>query len=59
MGMRIIDRLTTNQDPNQPAGRNLDNVRRNLHQKVIDRLDVAAIANDLAARSAGSARLRR
>ena len=45
MGMRIIDRLTTSQDPNQPAGRNLDNVRRNLHQKVIDRLDVAAIAN--------------
>ncbi len=45
MAMRIIDRLATGQDPNQPAARNLDNLRRSLHQKVIDRLDVAAVAN--------------
>ncbi len=45
MAMRIIDRLTTNADGSQPAGRNLDNLRRGLHQKVIDRLDVAAVAS--------------
>ncbi len=45
MAMRIIDRLTTGQDgAGGPAGRNLDDLRRRLHQQVIDRIDVAAVA---------------
>ena len=46
MAMRIIDRLTVGVDgQNKPASRNLDDVRRRLHRQVIDRLDVAAVAN--------------
>ena len=44
MAMRIIDRLATG-EPGAPVGRNLDDLRRKLHQQVIDRLDVAAVAN--------------
>ena len=45
--MRIIDRLTVGIDGDkaQPGGRNLDDIRRRLHRQVIDRLDVAAVAN--------------
>ncbi len=47
MAMRILDRLSsthTGQD-GVPKGRNLDDLRRRLHQQVIDRLDVSAVAN--------------
>ncbi|MFN3200740.1 MAG: CpaF family protein [Bradymonadia bacterium] len=46
--MRIVDRLTTNQEsagPRTTAGRNLDEIRGRLHQQVIDRLDLTAVAN--------------
>lgn len=46
--MRIVDRLTTSQEaagPRAPAGRNLDEIRARLHQQVIDRLDLTAVAN--------------
>ncbi len=47
MGMRIVDRLTVgvDQDKQKKSGRDLDDVRRRLHRQVIDRLDVAAVAN--------------
>jgi pilus assembly protein CpaF len=44
--MRIIDRLTVGVDgDNKPVSRNLDDIRRRLHREVIDRLDVAAVAD--------------
>ena len=45
MGMRIVDRLTVGVDRDQKGGRNLDDLRHRLHRSVIDRLDVAAVAN--------------
>lgn len=45
MAMRIIDRLNSGQEGGQPAARNLDDLRRRLHQQVIDRLDMTQVAN--------------
>lgn len=44
MAMRIIDRLNQGGTSDQPSGR-LDEVRRRLHQQVIDRLDMTQVAN--------------
>lgn len=47
MAMRIIDRLTVGQEGPGAGqqGRNLDQIRKRLHQQVIDRLDVAAVSS--------------
>ncbi len=45
--MRVVDRLAGGHggDASQPQSRNLDDLRRRLHQQVIERLDVTATAN--------------
>ncbi len=44
--MRLVDRLSGGaHDASQPLSRNLDDIRRRLHQQVLERLDVKATAN--------------
>ncbi len=45
MAMRIVDRLTQQGGGPSQGGRDLDKLRSRLHRQVIDRLDVAAVAN--------------
>jgi pilus assembly protein CpaF len=44
MAMRIIDRLQGGDGTGQAQGRNLEDIKRRLHQAVLDRVDVAAVA---------------
>jgi pilus assembly protein CpaF len=44
MAMRIIDRLQGGDGTGQAQGRNLEEIKRRLHQAVLDRVDVAAVA---------------
>lgn len=44
MAMRIIDRLQGGDGSGQAQGRNLDEIKRRLHQAVLDRVDVGAVA---------------
>jgi len=44
MAMRIIDRLQGGDGSGQAQGRNLEDIKRRLHQAVLDRVDVAAVA---------------
>ncbi|MEZ4464160.1 MAG: CpaF family protein [bacterium] len=41
---RLINRLSGGQEGAVPGGRNLDDLRRRMHQEVIDRIDVVAVA---------------